>query len=638
MCGISGKVLFHSRKSVREDEILAMNEKIRHRGPDDGGVYINPAKTVGLGHRRLSIIDLSPAGHQPMCNEDETVWITFNGEIYNFQELKQSLEQKGHSFRSHTDTEVIIHLWEEEGEYCLQSLRGMFAFALWDEKKKQLFLARDRVGKKPLKYYLDENGIVFASEIKALLSDKDVPRNCDEEAIHHYLTLQYVPSPLTGFRHIKKLQAGHFLHIDLSASQPKVSGPTRYWRPDYSTKLRLSREEWKERILAELDIAVQLRLIADVPLGAFLSGGVDSSMIVALMARHSSAPVKTFSIGFNDPVHNELPYAQRVAKLFSTDHTEFVVQPDALKILPALVSAYEEPYADSSAIPTYYLSELTRQHVTVALNGDGGDESFAGYPWYVYQRIASLIDRIPFHENGMRAGSALLSILRPSSFKRRAKIFCATHSLPSTERYLSYFTSSYFTEEEKSLLYTDEFRRSMQARTPTRELFTQTVQCTADDPLDQATCADILSYLPDDLLVKVDIASMAHALELRSPFLDHRVVELAAMIPPEIKMKGRKTKSLLKDVCADLLPRDILDRPKKGFTVPLDRWFREDLSDFVEDTLLSRGTLLHNYIRRDAIQSLIHEHTRGSMNHGSRLWSLLTLHSWLHIFFENSKI
>src|SRR6185369_15049890 len=372
MCGIAGKISFSSQ-NVSEQEIETMNDAIRHRGPDDSGIYISPDKKVGFGHRRLSIIDLSPLGHQPMRYMDRYE-IIFNGEIYNFQEQKAVLEKDGYTFASHSDTEVILALYDKYGKECLQYLRGMFAFAIYDEHKNTLFCARDRVGKKPFKYYMNDTVFLFASELKAILIQPEYHKEPDYLAIHHYLTLQYVPAPLTGFKGISKLEPAHYLLIDLKT---RAVEKERYWKLDYAKKQELSETEWKKRILDKLEESVKLRMLSDVPIGAFLSGGIDSSAIVALMAKNSQTAIKTFSIGFEDEKFNELKYARIIADTFMTDHTEFIVKPDAIQLLPMLVRQYEEPYADSSALPTYYVAKLTRDHVTVALNGDGGDENFA---------------------------------------------------------------------------------------------------------------------------------------------------------------------------------------------------------------------------------------------------------------------
>lgn len=631
MCGIAGTFAF--KGSVGEEYIRRMGDAQAHRGPDDSGVYINPGKTVGLGHRRLAIIDLSAGGHQPMSNEDATVWITFNGEIYNYKELRKSLEGR-HVFRSQSDTEVIVHLYEEYGEDCVTRLRGMFAFAIWDENKKQLFLARDRAGKKPLKYYIDEHRFVFASELKSILADPSIPRVVDAEAIHHYLTLQYVPHPQTGFQGIVKLPPAHSMVVKDGKMTMR-----RYWKLDYRNKENHTSEEWKEQIRNALEESVRIRLISDVPLGAFLSGGVDSSAVVAMMARHSSTPVKTFSIGFEDAEHNELGKAKLVSQLFSTDHTEFVVRPNALEIFEKLVYHYEEPYADSSAIPTYYVSKLTRQHVTVALNGDGGDESFAGYPWYAIQKLVARLDVLPRGLRTIVFQKILANIvrLRKTTATRRLHLGLSSAADLPARRYLRYFTSSYFSEEEKLQMYTPEFRAAMQAADTASIIEKIYTGIAADDPLDYAMGTDIESYLPDALLAKVDIATMANSLEARSPFLDNVLMELAASIPAEQKMPGGKLKHLLKESLKEILPSEILYAPKHGFTVPLGAWFRGPLKQMAEEKLLDPQSKIQSYIKTDAIRKLLDEHQSGRIDHGSRLWNLLTLEQWLETFFSTQQ-
>ncbi len=631
MCGITGKVYFNLGQKVTEQEIHRMNEKIKHRGPDDEGIYINPTGNVGLGHRRLSIIDLSPAGHEPMCNEDGTVWITFNGEIYNFQTLRPDLEKKGHRFKSNTDVETIIHLWEEYGEQCLKFLRGMFAFAIWDEKKQQLFLARDRVGKKPLKYYIGPDFIVFASELKAFLGEPNIPREVDFEAIHHYLTFQYVPHPMTGFKDIKKLPPAHYLTIDLSGAAPKISEPIRYWKLDYSKKLQLTKEEWGNRIIEELETSVKLRMISDVPLGAFLSGGVDSSAIVALMARNSSEPVRTFSIGFNEKSHSELPYAKKVAELYGTKHTEFIVEPKALEILPALVQSYEEPYADSSALPTYYLSQLTKQHVTVALNGDGGDENFAGYPWYTVHRYLNQYHRIPKPLHWLiLAGARVGASLSKTTFTNRALRFAQGMQEIPERRYLRYM--AYFHPDERDPSYTNEFYMRSRDWDSYSFLTSLFQEAGTSDPLDQALYTDIHSYLPDDLLVKVDISSMAVSLEARSPFLDHVFMEFAAQIPSSLKLHGLEKKYIFKRALECIVPHENLYRKKMGFGVPIEHWFRNELQSYLRDTLLDPSAFVKTIFRQEAIRHLIDEHVHTRINNAPRLWALLTLELWWRNF------
>ncbi|MBU1262175.1 asparagine synthase (glutamine-hydrolyzing), partial [bacterium] len=454
MCGICGKLTLNGT-TPSKDLLLRMCDTLRHRGPDDEGVYIG--KNIGLGHRRLSIIDLS-SGHQPLSNEDETIWIVFNGEIYNFGELRPNLTSRGHRFRTKTDTETIIHLYEEYGVDCVQHLRGMFAFAIWDERKKRLFLARDRIGKKPLCYCFTKNSFVFASELKAILEDIDIDKEINLEAIHHYLTYQYVPSPLTIFTQIQKLPPAHIMVVENGKMELE-----RYWRPEYTPKTSLKEPEIIESILEILKEATRIRLISDVPLGAFLSGGIDSSAIVAMMSQLMDTPVKTFSIGFPEASFNELSFAKVIADRFKTEHHEEIVKPDALDILPKIVWHYNEPYSDSSCIPTYYLSQMTRQEVTVALNGDGGDEIFAGYERYVAYKLTSCYEKVPkFIRDGI---SAFLKAFPESSsrrdFIRRAKRFTEVMAEPHERRYIRWL--SIFSNDLKERIYSNEMKEKMRS-------------------------------------------------------------------------------------------------------------------------------------------------------------------------------
>jgi asparagine synthase (glutamine-hydrolysing) len=497
-----------------------MTWQLRHRGPDDWGVFTDGP--VGLGSRRLAIIDLSAQGHQPLCNEDGSVWIVFNGEIYNFQELRTELLARGHRFRSHTDTEVVVHLYEEHGVECLQRLRGMFALAIWDRPRRTLVLARDRLGKKPLFYHLDAKGLRFASEPKAILGDPAVAVEPDPTAIHYYLTYTHVPSPMSAFQGFRKLPPAHYLTVRDGSVQVR-----RYWRLRYQPKVRGREEELCEELRHRLLEAVRLRMISDVPLGAFLSGGIDSSAVVAFMCQLSGRAVRTFSIGFEEDEYNELPYARRVARLFGTDHHEFVVKPNAVDILPELVWYYNEPYADSSALPTYYLSKLAREYVTVALNGDAGDESFAGYEAYRSMQRAQRLNRLPVW---VRRGLAQAARLVPDSLPhehllRRGKRFI---DHPLEDLYRKYGRGiSCFTDEMKAGTYTEEFYArvgELDSLSPALDVLATT---DASDPVEAVQDLDVNLTLPDDLLVKVDIASMAHGLEARSPLCDHLVMEFA---------------------------------------------------------------------------------------------------------------
>ena len=629
MCGITGKISFSS-KNISDQEIETMNDAIRHRGPDDGGVYISPDGKVGLGHRRLSIIDLSPLGHQPMRYMDRYE-IVFNGEIYNFQEKREMLEKDGYTFTSHSDTEVILALYDKYGEKCLDHLRGMFAFAIYDEQENTLFAARDRVGKKPFKYYSDNNVFMFASELKAILTQPEYEREPDYTAIHHYLTLQYVPAPLTGFQGIAKLEPGHSLHIDLKTRKIEKK---QYWKLDYSKKLELSEEEWKKRIIDKLEESTKLRMISDVPIGAFLSGGIDSSAIVAMMAKNSKNPIKTFSIGFEDEKFNELKYAKIIADTFKTEHTEFIVKPDAIHLLPMLVRQYEEPYADSSALPTYYVSKLTRDHVTVALNGDGGDENFAGYGRYSVHKFALFYDTfLPLHKVLILPLTKLASDIFQTTFFDRAHRFAKSLSKPYNERYVDYIC--YFTNEMKSAIYTDEMNEKFKHSDSYEVVASQFKQSGSENKAEQAVYADFTTYLPDDLMTKVDIDTMAVSLEGRSPFLDHEFLELTAQIPFHLKLKGRNNKKyILKEALRGIIPDEVMFRPKMGFGIPIHSWFRNELKEYAYDLLLSEKAAGRSLFKKESIKNLLDTHCNTKVDFGYHIWALVTLELWFREYFD----
>ncbi len=613
MCGIAGQVNVDGRPVDRRT-LEAMALRLRHRGPDDGGVYADGS--VGLAHQRLSIVDLSPAGHQPMCNEDGTLWIVFNGEIYNFQELRQELNDE-HTFRSRTDTEVILHLYEEYGLNCLSKLRGMFAFAIWDAPRRRLVLARDRVGKKPLFYSVSERGMTFASELKALLAD-GAARDVDPLAVHDYLTFQYVPGPRTIFHDIKKLKPGHLLVYEEGKATESA-----YWTLDYEPKTQLTEAECVQQFRALLDESVRLRMISDVPLGAFLSGGVDSSSVVAVMSRLSPAPVRTFSIGFKEAAYNELDYARLVAAKFRTEHHEFIVEPKAIDILSTLVKVYDEPFADSSAIPTYYVSQLSRQFVTVVLNGDGGDELLAGYGRYALGSIDRLADRWLSGPTRTLLGEIVASL--PAGLGRirnRLERVLA----PFSRAYLS--RVCYFSPSEKRAMYSSEFSEMVGEEDSYGLLVEWFESAQASDLLDRLLAVDTRSYLPDDLLVKVDRATMAHALEGRSPLLDHRLLEFAATLPMKMKVNHGISKYLMKRAMRGILPDAVLDRPKMGFGVPIDQWFRGPCREFLRDILLSAKARTRGYFAPKTIERMVEAHQRQDANFGYRLYALLMLELW----------
>ena len=639
MCGIAGIV--SDTGGSLESRLRPMIDAQAHRGPDAWGVWSDGR--CALGHRRLSIIDLSEAGRQPMSNARGDIRITFNGEIYNFQDLRRELESLGHGFRTRTDTEAIICAYEQWGIGCLARLRGMFAFGIWDRRRRRLFLARDRVGKKPLFYAQFGDHFLFASELQGLLADKRVPREVDPPAIDAYLSYGYVPAPRAAFKGVYKLPPAHYLTLDLKQTgfEKRIE---RYWALDYEPKLRIDEDEACEVLREKMTEAVRLRMISDVPLGAFLSGGVDSSVVVGLMARLSGAKVKTFSIGFNESAYDETAHARRIAERWETDHHEFIVEPDALSILPKLVRHYGEPYADSSAIPTFYVAQMTRRHVTVALNGDGGDESFAGYDRYLANHLAERMRSVPGAAVAARALSRVIpDSIDPKSRARRARRFLAVASQPMAERYPRWLKT--FQDEAKTRLYGQEFIGLLKGHGDVLpSAVAEVMKCGASSslalrdgatpprlplhPIDAAMAVDVASYLPYDLLVKVDVASMANSLEARSPFLDHEAMEFAARLPVEIKFRGGRLKSLLKRAFADLLPPENVKRRKMGFGVPVGQWFRGPLRDLLRDALLSPRSLERGYFRESEVRRLVDEHLERRADHSFQLWNLLMLELW----------
>jgi asparagine synthase (glutamine-hydrolysing) len=626
MCGIAGIVLRDPETRVDPGLLLRLSDAIRHRGPDDSAHWTGPG--AGLAHRRLSIIDLSPAGRQPMCNEDESVWLVFNGEIYNFLELRERLEKRGHRFRSRTDSEVIVHLYEEEGERCVERLDGMFALAIWDVRSRRLLLARDRLGKKPLKYAELPQGLVFASELKSLIASGLVEREVDLAQVDQYLTFGYVPSPGTGFAKIAKLPPAHRLVWQDGAARSE-----RYWSLDYRRKRVQSAAAWQEEIRDAVRRAVRRRLISDVPLGAFLSGGIDSGIVVACMAEASSRPVETFSIGFEHEAYDELPWARRLAERHGTSHHEFQVRADEVSLLPTLARLYEEPYADSSALPSWLLARETRAHVTVALNGDGGDEGFAGYQRYadlprLRRRFAAL--RLP----GGAAFASLLARL-PGLPPRWARNLEAAAGLTQPALGAAYaWTVRTLSEREKDALYRPDARALLPER-PAALLERWASDPRAGEALIDRICfTDEMSYLPDDLLVKMDLATMAHGLEARSPLLDHRLLELAAEIPAEQKLPGGRLKGLLKEAFRDVLPEGHLDKPKTGFGIPLQEWFRGPWAGFAREHLLARDARVARWLEPKALSRALADHVAGRIAFGYQLWSLLMLELWLREVVE----
>ncbi len=627
MCGIVGFVNKDGRPAER-DVLEAMNRAIVHRGPDDDGFYLSGS--VGLAMRRLSIIDLA-SGKQPIHNADSTKWIVFNGEIYNYQELRKGLEERGHKLYTHSDTEAIVHLYDEYGAGCLEHLRGMFAFAIWDENDRSLFIARDRVGKKPLLYSHQANGdLIFGSEFAALLKHPAISREVDYEAIDSYMSFLCVPAPQTAFKQIRKLEPGHWLRW-----QDGCVETTRYWLPDFSKKIKISEADAIEETTRILRESTRLRMISEVPLGAFLSGGVDSSIVVALMAQESATPVKTFSIGFEEQDFSELKYAKRVADHVGAEYHEFIVRPNALEVLPTLVEHYGEPYADSSAIPTYYVAKETRQHVTVALNGDGGDESFAGYERYMAMEVAEVYARIPrvlrrtLIEGPVNAFPT--SELKKSRVRDVQRFFMAANE-GRNDRYFRWMST--FKPAVKSEMYTAAFASAVAGQNASEVLDRWFDSANGLGLLDATLLTDQMTYLPNDLLVKVDIASMANSLEARSPFLDHKVIEFAASLPESLKMNRFRPKHLLKKVAARLVPPEVVYRRKMGFGVPVGKWFRGEMKDFIRDVLLAPSSLRRGIVRPEMIERYVGEHTRGERDHSFQIWSLLMLELWFLHFID----
>jgi asparagine synthase (glutamine-hydrolysing) len=619
VCGIVGKIDFHG--PVDAVLLRRMCAVIEHRGPDSNGFYVKDG--VGLGVQRLAIIDVA-GGDQPIFNEDGSIAVVMNGEIYNFSELREQLIQRGHRFSSHADTEVLVHLYEDHGEKMVGHLRGMFAFAIWDARRRRLFCARDRVGKKPLFWCRRGERFWFASEIRALLEDPEIDRTLAPSALLTYLTFLYVPHPLSAFASISKLPPGCTLTV--AEDGQRVD---RYWSLDYSRKvIGAPVEELQEELWAQLRDATAVRLMSEVPLGAFLSGGIDSSAVVATMAEQMSEPVKTFSIGFADDAFDELPHARVVAERFGTDHHEFRVEPHAVEIMPKLARHYGEPFADPSAIPTFYLAELTSAHVTVALNGDGGDESFAGYERYLNGDTSPHLNWLP---GPLRQAAPAVTRLighgrYPSSTRTRLERLGRLLAMSPAERYAT--SLSAFDRVRRERLLSPEFAATVDGFRPEEFLTRAWAESSADNRIDRMQATDLETYLPGDLLVKMDIATMAYSVEARSPFLDHRLMEFAATLPPEHKLDAAGGKRLLKQTLRRVLPDEILERPKMGFGVPLARWFREELRQLPADVLLDPRAVARGYFRRTEIEDMIKEHHDHVNDHSQRLWALLQFEMW----------
>lgn len=633
MCAICGIV--NKNTPVDETLLKKMTDIMEYRGPDESGFYIR--NTVGLGHRRLKIIDLF-TGKQPLSNEDNTIFLICNGEIYNFQDLRTHLEEKGHRFKSKSDNEVILHLYEEKGIDCLNDLRGMFAFAIWDEKENKLFLVRDRIGKKPLVYCEIPEGIIFASEIKSLLLHPSVKKEIDPVALDLFLTYQAVPAPYTIFKKIKKLPSAHYLVWQ----NGEIKDIKRYWDINFKDKIKLSSEyEYSELLWSKLIEATKLRMIADVPLGVFLSGGIDSSTITGIMASLSRKSIKTFSIGFDEKNFDELKYAKIVADRFSTEHNQFVVRPDIIDILPELVWHYNEPFADTSMIPTYYVAKETKKYVTVALNGDGGDENLAGYTRYwqmvLMKNIQSVISNVPTVLKKWLMDMFLEGYEKypDSTFFRIWKWMDDAEKYGDAYAYGRRLIS--FSPEYKQEIYSNWFNGELNntdAFLPVKNFWKHSESLNL---LEKMIYTDFHLYLADVLTVKMDIASMANSLETRSPFLDQEFVETIASFPAELKLKRWTTKYILKKKLKGFLPDEILNREKMGFGLPVGEWFRKELKDFLCSYLLSDKFSKREFFNFEAIKQMVYQHISGVKNHTSRLWNLLIFELWYRIFIEGEN-
>ncbi len=632
MCGITGGLWFDESKAIEPSTLDRMVDSLAHRGPDDRGCYSEALRRdpaglvpgVALGFRRLSIIDLA-GGHQPMANEDGSVWLVFNGEIYNYRDLRRRLEGSGHVFRSESDSETILHLYEDLGPGCFEHLNGMFAIAIWDRNKRQLLLGRDRLGKKPLFYQFAHGQLLFGSELKALVEASGFNRSLSPAAIDQFLTYQYVPHPHCIYAQARKLPPGHFAIVRDNALSVQ-----RYWNYDFSEEIETDRQSASAHLRELLDDSIRLRLRSDVPLGAFLSGGIDSSLMVALAQRQLSQPMHTFSIGFQEKDFDETHYARQVAAWVHSEHHEYQVRPQAVEMLDHMVWHYDEPFGDSSVIPTWHLCKWTREHVTVALSGDGGDELFAGYDRYRALWMSRWMDRaIPL---GPLLGSRFVRRLPASnkqrSFVRRLQRFGEALNQPLARRYMNWL--QIFPETMRAELYTDAFLQQLPDEDPF-EFFESAWKSVGDrDVISKASLGDLLTYLPCDLMNKVDIASMAQGLECRQPLLDYRLVEFAASLPSRFKFGAFASKKrLLRDTFGPMLPRQIWTRKKMGFGVPLASWFQGELRVLTEGRLLGNDARCHQYFRPDALRHLIGQHMSGTVNHCYRLWNLLFLETWL---------
>lgn len=613
MCGIAG-ISFNNVNRPDEGLLKRMCSVIRHRGPDDMGIW--EAEGVGIGMTRLSIQDLA-GGHQPIHNENKTIWIVFNGEIYNFPELRDGLEKKGHRFSTRTDTEVIVHLYEEYGDRCVEHLRGMFGFAIWDEPKKRLLLARDRLGIKPLFYCPGDGFLVFGSELKSLLQYNKVRREVNHKSLVDYFFYGYVPDPDTMFQGCFKLPPGHLLTYCKGKAQVR-----QYWDVEYRADEGRSEDYYVEKLLEILDESVRMHMISDVPLGAFLSGGTDSSLVVGLMSKLSGKPIKTFSIGFDKESHNELPHARVVAKTFSTEHHEQIVKPEAGSIILDLVRNFDEPFADSSALPTYYVSKLAREHVKVVLTGDGGDELFGGYTHYLKSPLTRHTDWLP---GAVKKGILLnLGRLLPDWSPGVATL--RGLSCIGNEQLINKYTKGFLTVHDQ--VFSAELAERAGSTDPSAAFEKHLNKMDGRDELTKLQYLDTKTYLPGDILTKVDRASMMVSLEARVPILDHKLVEFAASVPPSLKVRGNTTKYILKKAAEKLVPKEVIYRPKQGFAIPIGSWLRNEWSGMCTDLVLGERALSRNNFNPRFLNKVMTEHKWGRRDHSYIIWTLMVLELW----------
>ncbi len=620
MCGICGVVTWQSGTGEDPATLQAMCRRLHHRGPDDEGYYADASAQLAV--RRLSIIDLA-TGHQPMTNETRTIWLVYNGEIYNYRELRSQLEQRGHAFATHSDSEVIVHAYEEYGDDCLVRFNGMFAIALWDVPRRRLLLARDRIGIKPLYYWAGPEQLVFGSELKALMAYPSLPATLDPVALDQFLTLEYIPTPRTIFAEVRKLPPGHKLVFS-----PDGLTNTAYWDISFAPSAADPADP-AEELRALLEDAIRLQLVSDVPLGAFLSGGIDSSTVVALMSEISAAPVQTFSIGFDDSSYNELPYARALAVQVGAKHTERILEPDIAQLACELVPHFDEPFADFSIFPTYLVSKVAHQAVKVVLSGDGGDEIFGGYEAYLADRLDRTYRRLParLRQQGL---PALFSRLPPQPAKKglvnKAKRFVEGAALPPALQHARWMM--FMSEDDRQAVYQPDWRAGLPDNSAEGLLEAHFRKVAHLDPLTQQQYVDLKTYLADDILVKVDRMSMAASLEARVPLLDHRLVEFALNLPARLKLNGGRTKALLRRAMQGRLPEAILNRSKQGFSIPLKHWLRGPLRSLMVDTLSPQGIGRRGYFSLGTIGRWISEHLDGRANHSHRLWALMVFELW----------